>query len=322
MDKHKLEIEELTTRELGFISDPDLALVISGLLDEIDRVFSVRGFRSALYLSVSAVEGILKHAIRLNINKAEQASKYPKKEGNPKRVEKLDLFTCIEVCSEISLIPPNLQSTYNALRDFRNYIHPHLELSSKDKINIGIAEMGIGILNQTLLGFDKLRFIRGATWRVISGNPQYSLDNSKLTLNRAKPGTGSFVITDDYCGKDFTLKYDAIIQKDAILNFVYNFESEGSFRMIRIDKRTGSDEGLLECTEKHFWRKKCQFKKSLDPNKYKHSIEISVSGNSLGFKVDGVLLELTSGDWDYDSSKGIGLFNEILLVTIENLNVS
>lgn len=73
MTRDRLTIDQLTTRELGFVSDPDLALIIEDLLNEIDRVFSVSGFRSALYLSISAVEGILKHALKLNPHKALQA---------------------------------------------------------------------------------------------------------------------------------------------------------------------------------------------------------------------------------------------------------
>jgi hypothetical protein len=158
MSKDRLIIDQLTTRELGFISDPDLALIIEDLLDEIDRVFSVSGFRSALYLSISAVEGILKHALKLNSDKALQASVYPQDtSGSQKEIDDLSLFECIPVCSEILLIPADLKTTYDQLRQFRNYIHPELELSSAYKINIGVSLLAIGILNITLLHFDKLR---------------------------------------------------------------------------------------------------------------------------------------------------------------------
>jgi hypothetical protein len=104
------------------------------------------------------------------------------KKGKKKNIEQLTLFECIPICSKLSLIPPDFESTYDQLRQFRNYIHPERELSSKYNINIGISQLGIGILNMTLLHFNKLRFIEGGTWRVISGKPQYSLVNRQKVL--------------------------------------------------------------------------------------------------------------------------------------------
>jgi len=135
MTENRLTIDKLTTKDLGFVSDPDLLLIIEDLLDEIDKVYAVSGFRSALYLSVSAVEGILKHVLKLNSQDAFGANSYPtNKSGNPKNIEDLSLFECIPICKEISLIPQNLETTYDQLRQFRNYIHPELELTSEYKI--------------------------------------------------------------------------------------------------------------------------------------------------------------------------------------------
>lgn len=322
MNTNKLLIDQLTTRELGFISDPDLTLIIEDILNEIDRVFSVSGFRSALYLSISAVEGILKHILELNLKEAKLSSKYPKnKNGTPKKIEDLTLFECIPICSAISLIPPELRTTYDHLRQFRNYIHPKLELSSKYKINIGISELGIGILNITLLHFDKLRFIEGSIWKVISGNPKYTLSDNQLILPRYKTRTHSFIITDYFTNKNFGFEFNALLSEGAIINFVYNFSSDDSFNMIRIDKRKSPDDGLLICTDKLHWRKKSKFKVSPTASVYNHKILIKVVNNSLKFKVDDDELEPKEGSWDYNPNMQIGFFNEERKVTIEKIKI-
>jgi len=331
MSKDRLTIDQLTTRELGFVSDPELALIIEDLLDEIDRVFSVSGFRSALYLSMSAVEGILKHALKLNSKKALQTPAYLKiKSKNPKKkkIKDLDLFDCIPICSELSLIPKDLETTYNQLREFRNYIHPERELSSAYKINIGISELGIGILNTTLLHFDKLRFIEGGTWKVISGNPQYTLSNRQLSLMKHQTPTDSFLITEGFINQDFTLEFDVNVPEGSILNFVYNFSAEDNYNMIRIDKRRSPDktkprdDGLFICPDKFHWPKRSNFKSSPDINRNSHNISIKASGKSLEFIVDGSELKPKKGAWNYDPCKSIGFFNQLQRVKIENFKIT
>ena len=336
MTKERLTIDLLTTRELGFVSDPDLRIIIEDLLDEIERVFSVSGFRSALYLSISAVEGILKHAIKLNSEKANNSIsklKIKTKCGAPKKKKDLNLFECISVCDDIKLIPQDLKATYDQMRQFRNYIHPERELSSANKINIGISEIGIGILNATLLHFDKLRFIEGGTWKVVSGNPQYTLSNQQLIL----PGNGfpqhsfhSCLVTDHFKNRNFNLELTVNVPDGAMLNFLYNFTGEDDFRMIRIDKRKSRDktkpldDGLFYCSEKLRWPKISGFEASPDINQNSHKLLIEVSGNSLKFSVDGTELKPATGAWDYDPDKQIGFFNQIHQVKVENfmLNIT
>lgn len=323
MTENRLTIDKLTTKNLGFVSDPDLLLIIEDLLDEIDKVYAVSGFRSALYLSVSAVEGILKHVLKLNSQDALLAPSYPQnKAGNPKNIEDLSLFECIPICKHISLIPQNLETTYDQLRQFRNYIHPERELTSKYKINIGLSQLAIGILNTTLLHFDQLRFIEGGTWRVISGNPQYTLSNHQLTLPRYKSNTHSFILTDHLVNKNFRIEFNASIPEGTILNFIYNFASDDSFNMIRIDKRKTPDDGLLICTDKFQWRQKTSFTSSPNPSVYNHKILIEANGNSFKFEVDGSELTLQTDSWNYNPNNKLGFFNEIRQVKIEKLKIN
>ena len=320
MKEGKLVINKLTTRKIGFISDPKLRLIILDLLQEIDNVFGVSAFRSTLYLSVSAIEGILKHVLQLNQIKAQKSSSYPKTRRKPKKIEDLSLFECINICADLSLIPSWLEKTCNQLRMFRNYIHPELEVITNDKINIGISEIAIGILNNTLLSLDCFRFIEGATWKVISGNPTYSLSNSKLRLSReSNERTYSFIITDHYVGKSFNIEYDAIFHGPGILNFVYNYQSEESFFMIRIDKREKYNDCLLECLKKHFWQIKNNFVMNTEKGVNKHRINIKIDNSSLEFIVDGSPIKIEGRDWNYNPNMGIGFFNEGLDVDIENL---
>lgn len=322
IEQQKLLIDQLTTRNLGFISDPELTQITKGILGEIDRVFGVSGFRSALYLSVSAAEGILKHLIQLNWNEASKEKVYPRdKSGKPKKIEDVDLSQCIDICTQISLIPRDLEATYDRLRKFRNYIHPYLELKSASEINIGISQIGIGILNTTLLLFDQLRFIEGSKWRVVTGDPKYLMSNSQLILEEGVLPTNSFIMTDHYTNRDFSLEFDSMVVKDSILNFVYNFSSDESFNMIRIDKRDYPDDGLLECYGKYKWKKISRFNNPPRRSEYRHHVIVKVRGTSLEFNVDSEKLELVAGNWNYDPKKSIGFFNELKKVDISSLTV-
>src|SRR4030042_875609 len=78
-DMYTVQIQlEATSKDLNFLSDPELAQIIKTILAEIDSLAIIRAHRSMLYLSMSTLEGILSNVLALNINKIQTFPSYPK----------------------------------------------------------------------------------------------------------------------------------------------------------------------------------------------------------------------------------------------------
>jgi len=55
---HTVQIRlEATSKDLYFLSDPELAQIIRTILTEIDSLAIIRAYRSLIYLSMSTLEG-------------------------------------------------------------------------------------------------------------------------------------------------------------------------------------------------------------------------------------------------------------------------
>ena len=88
-DMYTIQIQlEATSKDLYFLSDPELAQIIRTILMEIDSLAIISAHRSMVYLSMSTLEGILSNVLALNINKIKTFPSYPKKKGgSPKDIK-------------------------------------------------------------------------------------------------------------------------------------------------------------------------------------------------------------------------------------------
>jgi hypothetical protein len=313
---------KLTETKIGFISDPALGDILLNILGEIDRVYLAEAYRSTLYLSISAVEGILKHVIKLNLSLAQSLPSYPSKKGNPKKFEKLSLQDSIKICSSISLIPAEFEKTYDELRKLRNFIHPDVELASQKNIHLGMSQIALGLLNTSLEHLQTKRFIDKSIWTVKTGNPSYNLANKTVKLDAfpASP-THSFMLTDSLLKKDFEITSELFIPSNAILNFVYNFQSEDDFLMARIDTRSPNDDGLFVCPSRFQWRKKSEYQTKPSITANKCLVKISFIKGSFLFTIDGNKLQFNSCDWDFNPDRPLGFFNQLDFVTLQSFSV-
>jgi hypothetical protein len=72
---------EIVSRQLDFIDNKDLQVIIGERLAELERVFSVNGNLSTIILSISCIEGIFRYLISVFKSLVYNSSQYPKKKN-------------------------------------------------------------------------------------------------------------------------------------------------------------------------------------------------------------------------------------------------
>ena len=257
MDMYTVQIQlEATSKDLNFLSDPELAQVIRTILTEIDSLTMIRAHRSLIYLSMSTLEGILSNVLALNINKIQTFASYPKKKGGgPKDMKDLKLAHMIAIAKDLQIIAPEFLDTFKKFKEFRNYMHPLVEVEHKHPLDIGLGQIALGLMNHTISRLEKIRFIQEKIWKVISGIPVYNSSQRQIEFKLFRPlRTHSFLVTEDFAGNNIEINFELHIGEDAVFNFVFNYENEERFHMLRFETRKNEFSGVLHCEHKYAWR--------------------------------------------------------------------
>jgi hypothetical protein len=314
---------EATSKDLNILSDPELAQIIKTILAEIDSLAIIRAHRSMLYLSMSTLEGILSNVLALNFNKIRTFTSYPKKKGGAlKDIDDLVLAEKIVIARDLGIIAPEFFDTFNKFKEFRNYMHPLLEVKSKHPLDIGLGQIALGLMNHTMSRLEKMRFIEEKIWRVISGIPVYNSGQNIIEFKLFYPiSTHSFIITEDYASHNIDINFDLHIGEDAVFNFVFNYENEERFHMLRFETRKSEFSGVLHCEHKYAWRLIEEYNskwniKTAEPNK----VSIRIDSANLKVYFNGKE-ELSSKSIPCDNNKYVGFFNEVNNVYISNLSI-
>lgn len=109
-----------------------VAPIIERRLREVRKVLEVGAYLSVIVLCGSVLEGILLGNAQSNPAKFNKSSVSPKtKDGRVKRFHDWTLSELIDVATNVGVLKPDVQMFSHGLRDFRNYIHPYQEMSSK-----------------------------------------------------------------------------------------------------------------------------------------------------------------------------------------------
>lgn len=104
--------------------------IIRSRIEEAQRTFEAKAYLATIFLSGSALEGVLLGTAQRNPASFNKASCCPKKDGKPKPFQDWSLAQFIDAACEIGLIKLDVKKFSHGLRDFRNYIHPYEQLAS------------------------------------------------------------------------------------------------------------------------------------------------------------------------------------------------
>lgn len=324
-DMYTIQIQlEATSKDLNFLSDPELAQIIKTILMEIDSLAIIRAHRSLIYLSMSTLEGILSNVLALNINKIKTFPSYPKKKGgSPKDINDLKLAHKIAIAKDLQIIESDFFDTFKKFKEFRNYMHPLIELEDKHPLDIGLGQIALGLMNHTISKLEKIRFIEEKIWKVVSGVPVYNSSQQQIEFKLFRPlRTHSFLVTEDYAGNDVKVNFDLHIGEDAVFNFIFNYENEERFHMLRFETRKNEFSGVLHCDHKYAWHLIEEYNSkwninTAEPNK----VLIHIDSANLKLYLNGNE-ELSNKSIPCDNKKYIGFFNEVKNVSITNLSIT
>jgi len=126
----KHEFSDFSLEKLNF--DSTILSVLKIRADEIKKCLSVKACLSAIFLCGSSLEGILlglatKYPQDFNQAKSSPKDKYDK----VLPLYNWSLASFIDVAYELDFIKDDVKKFSHGLRDFRNYIHPYQQVSSR-----------------------------------------------------------------------------------------------------------------------------------------------------------------------------------------------
>ena len=124
------EFKEISLDKLGL--EETVTAVIRLRLEEIKKCLTARASLSVIFLSGSSLEGILlglasKYPIKFNQSKSTPKDKV----GKTRPFHEWTLSNFIDVAYDVGIIKEDVKKFSHTLRDFRNYIHPYAQISSK-----------------------------------------------------------------------------------------------------------------------------------------------------------------------------------------------
>ena len=145
----KIAIDEPTqtpiteTREFSFINNIELQTVLKRDFLEIQRAYIAECWKSVIILSGGAVEAILADLLLTNSSQAIQATNAP----NKKDITKWNLSELINVSAELKLVSAGVEKLSHTLREYRNLVHPGMEIRDKLTFDAEEAKIALEVLN-------------------------------------------------------------------------------------------------------------------------------------------------------------------------------
>lgn len=115
-------------------------------IDEIGKCLGGELALSAIFLSGSTLEGILLGLAQKYPKEFNSSSSSPKRNLKPLPLHEWTLENLINVAYELEFIDLDVKKFSHALKDFRNYIHPHQQMMSGFNPTIETARISAQVL--------------------------------------------------------------------------------------------------------------------------------------------------------------------------------
>lgn len=155
--------EEFLKRDFGAISiaclDIDAAIVpiLESRIREALECHKAGASLASIFMCGSVLEGILLNTALKNPAAFNQAKSSPKdkKTQKVKPFQEWTLANLIDVAHEVGLVRLDVKKFGHAVRDFRNYIHPYEQLTSKFDPDKHTAEICLQVLRAAIVGLKR-----------------------------------------------------------------------------------------------------------------------------------------------------------------------
>jgi hypothetical protein len=124
--------------------------VIKQRRDEIERCLTAGAALAVIFLCGSTLEGLLFAVAESNPKQFNQATAAPVKDGKVKPFGEWTLQNLIAVSRELGLVGEDVLKHADAVRDFRNYIHPRQQIRENFTPRMFTAEMADKVLRAAI----------------------------------------------------------------------------------------------------------------------------------------------------------------------------
>jgi hypothetical protein len=124
-----------------FISELPLREILEKIIVEIQKAFVSECWKSVIILAGGSIEAILLDRLSYDADRARAAKSAPSCE-----LSKWDLSELIKVAVKMKIVELSAERAANAVRMYRNLIHPGVELRSKLSVDRLEAEGALNIL--------------------------------------------------------------------------------------------------------------------------------------------------------------------------------
>jgi hypothetical protein len=114
-------------REFTYVSDPALRGMIVRDYAEAQRAFIANCWKASIILSGGLLEAVLLDLVAQHEMSATSSRKAPKKPGS---LQHWPLSTLIDVAVDLELVTPGIEKLSHPIREYRNLVHPGVELRS------------------------------------------------------------------------------------------------------------------------------------------------------------------------------------------------
>lgn len=150
--KNSLDSSEETSpltpkKNFSFIGNSDLRVIVERDYVWVNKCLAVEAWKPVIILSGGLIEGLILDTLLADQDKAKSSSKAPKETD----LKKWNLENLIDVAVELSIINPGAEKLGDAVRHYRNLIHPGNELRfSGLKIEPEEARIAVEVLNMVI----------------------------------------------------------------------------------------------------------------------------------------------------------------------------
>ncbi|MFA6171466.1 MAG: hypothetical protein WCW77_02940 [Patescibacteria group bacterium] len=136
-------IPVITEKSFDFIEDEKIKKILERDYLEIQRNLISTNWKSTILLSGGSIEAILLDLLKKDQTKATSSSKAPHESD----LNKWDLNSLVEVAVEENFIGSEIAKLSHTIREYRNLIHPGVEIRNHLKVEPEEAKIAIEVLN-------------------------------------------------------------------------------------------------------------------------------------------------------------------------------
>ena len=130
-------------KDFTFVREAALRSIVERDYVEIQKAFVSGCWKSVIILAGGIIEAVLIDKLQQQASLAKSSSKAPK----GKEISDWGLVHLILVSVDLKIVPPGLDKLSHSIREYRDLVHPTVELRSNLKVNPEEARIAIEVLN-------------------------------------------------------------------------------------------------------------------------------------------------------------------------------